>query len=376
MGAGDTMMIQKLFHTYKDSFPLQLTSQNCMSLNGDAFDELIAGLILELSDLAATLPLSYISRHGSDKISQERLAPFLRKFSSFVDSLGRDEPYNIPTIWLVCHFNDNESAAEFQERIDAADIKYFDECHEYDSYEEINELYWDNKQDAEPFVGFLHQTTMIGIDLIKTADYKQKLTALQHLEYMRYASMEDAQSDLKEMERYLGESSQYYVEHISADKHGYRAFWENFTKWKRTEVVNENERRYKYGSWPHFLFNICGIIDPSELPPLKVDTAELFMYRRFVKPLPPESIASVSRDGKIMDGPPNVGDTVTFKAGDHVRFGLLVERIESTTIKGEIIILGGFHAVGGKYDGFKGWELNDKIEIDIDKLNGTIRVTQ
>ncbi len=71
------MMIQKIFQTYRDDYPLQLTSKNRISFNGDTLYELMTGLILELSDLATAMPYFYISRHGNDKIPQESLAPFL-----------------------------------------------------------------------------------------------------------------------------------------------------------------------------------------------------------------------------------------------------------------------------------------------------------
>ena len=262
------MIIQKVFHTYKDDFPLLLPNQKRISFNGNALYKLMTNLILELSDLAAIIPFSYISRHTNDKIPPEHLTPFLTKFSSFVNASGKDQLYNIPTIWFVGHFKDYESAAEVKKRIDIKNVKYFDKKNEYDSFEQINETYWEEKNDAELFIKFLHQTTMIGIDLLKTADYKQKLGGLGRLEYMQYTSMEDAKSDFKEMELYLRKSSPYYIEHISADGSEYKEFWVNFTKWKSSKAGT--------GSWPHFLFNICGLPYPSRLPPLKINTDELF----------------------------------------------------------------------------------------------------
>jgi hypothetical protein len=75
-------------------------------------------------------------------------------------------------------------------------------------------------------------------------------------------------SDLKEMERYLREKSSFYRGHVVHDAIAYREFWENFTKWKKSEAV--------LTSWPHFLFNICGISHPVEQMPLSVRTETLF----------------------------------------------------------------------------------------------------
>ena len=264
------MIIHQLFHTYKDDFPLMLQKKNGVNLpfNGGDLYNLMACLIFELSDLAATLPLSYISRHTGDKTPPEHLSPFLNKFSSFVNGLGKDQPYNIPTIWFVGHFRDRQTATEFQRKIDAKNIKYFDEINEYNSLEDINQSYWENKSDAQPFIEFIHHTTMIGIDLLRTADYKEKLRALGRLEYMQYANIETVKSDFKEMENYLRKSSPYYVKNIAADISEYKKFWINFTKWKGTETA--------FGSWPHFLFNICGLPYPFKQRPLRINPEEVF----------------------------------------------------------------------------------------------------
>jgi hypothetical protein len=263
------MIIQKVFHTYKDDFPLLLPSQNRMSFNGNALYKLMTNLTLELSDLAAIVPFSYISRHTGDKIPPEHLAPFLSKFSWFVDALGKDQTFKIPTIWFVGHFKDYESAAEAQKRIDTKNIKYFDESNKFNSFEEINDSYWDDKRDAEPFIKFLHQTTMIGIDLLSVPDVKRKLEQLKGLEWMQYASEEAMKPELKEMERYLDEKSPYYNKEIGSDVNKHAGFWKNFTKIK---VTSQPDGRVGLGSWPHFLFNTCGVFSSVNNLPLKVET--------------------------------------------------------------------------------------------------------
>ena len=270
------MIIQKIFHTYKENFPLTLLKDRdniYLSFNGNALDSLMTGLILELSDLATLPPFAYISRHTPDKkVPPEDLASFLARFQAFVNHHGKDRPYYIPTAWLVGHFQDYDLIAEVRQKLDQKNVKYFESGEEYDSLAQFNQSYWDEKSDAEPFVKFLHQATMIGIDLLSTADYKQKLNQLGRLEYMRYPDtenvMEEVKSDMKEMEHYLRENSPYYKTHLIPNVSEYKEFWENFTKWKTSEVGA--------GSWPHFLFNICGVQYPPTHPPLRVRPEELF----------------------------------------------------------------------------------------------------
>ncbi|MCG2779186.1 MAG: hypothetical protein L6406_26220 [Desulfobacterales bacterium] len=233
-------------------------SKSRLPFNGDTLDDLMTGLILGLSDIARLLPLTYITRHTNDKIPPQHLAPFLTKFHEFVDYFGKNQPYNIPTVWFVGHFQDYDSIKKVRQKLDQKNLKYFEGGEEYDSFEQIGKNYCEEREDAKLFVKFLHQVTMIGIDLLLTADYKQKLKQLGRLEYMRYPDtknvMEEVKSDLKDMERYLRQNSQYYREHIVADESEYKQFWVNFTKRKSSEAGT--------GSWPHFLFNICGVVYP------------------------------------------------------------------------------------------------------------------
>lgn len=226
------------------------------SYSADILDDLMTGLILELSDLSTLLPYGYISRHTHGKTPLDHLAPFLARFHEFVDHFGKDETYTLPTVWLVGHFQNQESITRVRQKLEEKSVKYFDDGEEYDSYDQFNQSYWDEKSDAERFVKFIHQTTLIGIDLLRTVDYKQKLDQLGRLQWMRYTAPEDVKSDLKEMERYLWASSPFYRDHIADNPSEYKEFWQNFTKIKATPQPNGQEL---LGSWPHFLFNICGI---------------------------------------------------------------------------------------------------------------------
>jgi hypothetical protein len=231
-------------------------------------DTLMTRLILELSDLTTLPCLTYITRHTDDKIPPEHLTPFLVKCHDVVDTLGKDQPYNIPTVWFVGHFENYDEITRIRQKLDQRNVKYFETGGEYASFQQINQIYWDKKGDAALFVKFLHQVTMIGIDLLSTGEYKQTIEQLGRLEYMQYSDIENMRSDLKEMEQYLREKSSFYRGHIVHDPIAYREFWENFTKWKKSEAV--------LTSWPHFLFNICGISHPVSHLPLEIRTEELF----------------------------------------------------------------------------------------------------
>jgi len=265
------MIIQKIFHTYKEDFPLikifPQENRILFPVNFDP-DNLFKNLILELSEFSNLPKYCYITRHTNDKIPDKFLTFFKERFSEFVNDEGEDSRFGIPTVWFVGHFQDYDSITEVRQKLDQKNLKYFDDGEEYNSFEQFNQAYWENSPDAEPFVKFLHQATMIGIDLLSAADYKQKLNQLGRLEYMRYTNIEDVKSDITEMEHYLRENSPYYKTHLIPNASEYKEFWENFTKWKTSEAGT--------GSWPHFLFNICGVQYPPTHPPLRVRPEELF----------------------------------------------------------------------------------------------------
>jgi len=261
-------ILQRVFHTYRDDFPLLRNKRPTGPAAEDMLDGLMTRLILDLSDLATLPRLTYITRHTDDTIPSERLAPFLVKFHDIVDTLGEHQQYGIPTVWFVGHFANDDEIARIRQELDRKNIKYFETGGEYANFQQLNQIYWENKNDAEPFLTFLHQVTMIGIDLLSTGECKQTLEQLGRLEYMQYTDIENMKSDLKEMQRYLREKSSFYRGHIVHDAIAYREFWENFTKWKKSEAV--------LTSWPHFLFNLCGISHPVEHLPLRVRTETLF----------------------------------------------------------------------------------------------------
>ena len=80
-------------------------------------------------------------------------------------------------------------------------------------------------------------------------------------------------SEMNLIGKYQGSAleSLYYKKNIITNPFEYKQFWENFTKWK----INKSSLT----SWPHFLFNICGISYPQDLKkhlPFKARMEELF----------------------------------------------------------------------------------------------------
>ena len=250
------MIIQKIFHTFRDDFPLLSNGRLPPSFDLNTYDNLITSLILDLSDLTSFSRFTYITRHTNDNIPKDHLEPFLINFGEFVQRLGSAEPYNIPTVWFVEHFVDYDMVSKIRSSIDAKNIKYFESGGEYGSFEEINDSYWNNKQDAQLFPKFLHQVTMIGIDLLSAHESRRKLEQFKCLELLQYKSAERLKSDLMEIERCLNESSEYYRNFIRAEASEHKEFWKNFTKVKKTVL---GDGSMQLGSWPHFLFNICGV---------------------------------------------------------------------------------------------------------------------
>jgi hypothetical protein len=244
------MIMQRIFHTYKEDFPLLSNCRLPSVFKVCALDNLLTSLIIELSDLTSLPRYSYIARHTNDKIPEHHLGAFLRKFQDFVDYLGRDQPYNIPTVWFVGYFEAEEPIDEVRRRLDQKGIKYFEDGGDYDSFEAINQCYWDSRKDAQVFPKFLNQVTMIGIDLLSVPMSIRKLKKLECLEWLQYKNKESMKCDLKELRQYLNEKSPFYREHIEKEESQCNEFWANFTKVKKTDKG--------IGSWPHFLFNICG----------------------------------------------------------------------------------------------------------------------
>jgi len=249
------VIIQRVFHTYKDDFPILSNDRLPFSYDAITCSKNMTSLILELYDLTNISRFVYITRHTNDKIPDENLNPFITKFCDFVDHLGNDQTYNIPTIWFVGHFESYDLIQEVRIKLDNKSIKYFEHGNEFESFENINESYWEIKKDAHLFPKFLHQVTMIGIDLLKETDNINELKQFECLEWLQYRNVEHMISDLKKMEQYVHSNSQFYQNHILKNAFEVSEFWENFKKIKRT---NLGDGGVQLGSWPHFLFNICG----------------------------------------------------------------------------------------------------------------------
>lgn len=249
------MIIQHVFHTYKNNFPILSKCRLPISYDGNMTDSLITGLILELSELTLLPRFSYITRHINDTIPQEQLEPFLGRFPGFVDLIGEDGPFNIPTVWFVGYFDAQDTIAKVRAGLYRKQIGYFEEHGKYDSFEALNHSYWDKKDDAERFPKFLHQLTKIGLDLLEVPKAIVGLKQLNCLEWLGYQNIGNLRADLKKIESLLKNHSAYYINNIDKSEIAKKEFWDDFQKIK---INKKGNGKVSLGSWPHFLFNVCG----------------------------------------------------------------------------------------------------------------------
>jgi hypothetical protein len=219
-------------------------------------ERLMVSLILDLSNLLPLVKYSYLSRHTKDTIPSQKLEPFLQRHQNLVQILGEQAPYNIPTVWFVGFFDSDSQIEDIEKKIETMPMQYYDETHEFQSFEELNQPYWEQKEDAQLFIIFLDQLTKIGINLLRNHSCLPRLKELNCLEWLLYQSNEKMEADLAEIKRLLSKNSEYYRENIENDQSQIDVFWSNFRKLKKQPNEDGTTR---LGSWPHFLFNICGL---------------------------------------------------------------------------------------------------------------------
>lgn len=251
------MIIQQVFKTYKDDFPLIATLDTNQILPPPNYNivELKRKLILELAEISHIPLYCYITRHDDDEMRDDILLPFLNKFTDFENycenNLDNLLAFRIPTIWYVAYVNSESEVKFIEEKLLEKNIGYQknEDAHISDSIDSIkpDKHYTTDQYEASNFPIFLHQVTQIGIDLLKRPESIRKLKELRNLEGMIYTKADDKRHDLLELRKHLIANSKYYKENIGNDNEVNEAFWFNF------------QRVYDKYSWPHFLFNICDV---------------------------------------------------------------------------------------------------------------------
>ncbi len=255
------MIVKCVFHTYKDDFPIIVNDHYPSPYNLSLVDNMMTNQIIELSDFTKIGNYIYITRHTNDKIPNEEIVQFITKFSSFVNFYGNNPKCGLPTIWLVVHFESYDSIKEAKEKLLNKKILSYESITEIESFKDTNDSYWDDVKDAYLFPKFLHQVTMIGIDLLKDPNVINELKQLKSLEWLLYRNPANKISDLKRMRDLHQSNSQYYREEIFNKGSESIEFWQNFEKVKIKDLGNN---KMHLGSWPHFLFNICGVsLEPA-----------------------------------------------------------------------------------------------------------------
>jgi len=251
------MIIQQIFKTYKDDFPLiaTLKSRQIIAPINYNIVELKRKLILELADISHIPQYCYITRHDDDVMRDDILLPFLNKFSDFKNhcenNIDNLLAFRIPTVWYVAYANSELVVKDIEKKLFEKNIGYQKnkDAHIFDSLNSIipDKHYTTDQYEASNFPIFLHQVTQIGIDLLNRPESIKKLKKLKKLEEMQYTSADEKRNDLMELKKHLITNSKYYRENIDSQIELKQAFWINF------------QRVYGRYSWPHFLFNICDV---------------------------------------------------------------------------------------------------------------------
>jgi len=205
----------------------------------------MTNLILELADLTNPEFNTYITRHTNDKIPIVHLKPFLDRHDDFVEIVGVNESFNLPTVWFVGFFEREEQAAQIMSDLQLRRIKFLETGSEFESHTDINHSYWDSEKDAVLFPIFLYQVTRIGIDILSNPPDVSRLRDLRCLEWLQYENERKKRRDLSEMRDFLRAKSRFYRAEIESDEGKSRVFWESFTKIKITELANS---RSSFGS--------------------------------------------------------------------------------------------------------------------------------
>lgn len=236
-----TMIIKKRFHTYRKEFPIAINNMVPLSWINQA-----TGLILDLSELCKIPKYCYITRHTDDVPDSNHLEPFKERFREIVNQ-NQAAKFGIPTIWFVAYLESYEPLNLIKNKLSDMNIKYWEvDAEEYNSIESIStDDYAPTPEEAKMFPKFLHQVTQISIDLLRN-DATSKLVELKELESMQGS---DLDSKINELKEHLEANSKYYRKTVERTETEKSEFWSNFR-------ITHLERD---ASWPHFLFNTCGV---------------------------------------------------------------------------------------------------------------------
>lgn len=211
-------------------------------------------MILELSEINLLTKYTYITRHTNDTIPEEILCEFKNKFPNIVNLQRKGNVLGIPTVWFTCYAEKEEEVYSIIASLNKKGINYFTNGPtQYNSLEQIppDQNYTTSALEAKTFPKFLHQVSQIGINILKDHESVDFLTAYKPLEWRQHADKTYLSNLQNELETKLSQKSSFYCEQIKKNGLEKAEFWENFQK----AYIKEGA----IFSWPHFLFNICGI---------------------------------------------------------------------------------------------------------------------
>ena len=249
------MIIHQAFFTYKNDFPLLLRDNQRVAIP-EPYDlnNIFKNLILELSKISLFTKFTYITRHTNDNIPEEILSGFKNKFPHIVDLQRKGNILGIPTVWFTCYAEKEEEVYSILTSLNKKGIKYFTNGPtQYNSLEQIppDQNYTTSALEAKTFPKFLHQVSQIGIDLLKDHESVDFLAAYKPLEWRQHPDKTHLANLQNELEVELSQKSSFYCEKIKKDTLEKAEFCQNFQK----AYIKDGA----IFSWPHFLFNICGI---------------------------------------------------------------------------------------------------------------------
>jgi len=213
-------------------------------------DEIYRTSIIGLKEISLVAQYTYITRHGNDKVPDEILPYFKENFPDIAKKESHDKVLRIPTVWLVCYTDNMDNLGVIENFLAEKDYKYFSDEHiEYESLCKIpfDGRYTTSAYEAATFPKYLEQITQIGLNLLENSDHGRSLDDFIKLELRKFANKTEPDQLELDLRQKLIKNSLYYFESIEKNDNERQEFWINF------------KRVYDRYSWPHFLFNICGI---------------------------------------------------------------------------------------------------------------------
>lgn len=212
-------------------------------------DKIYRNSIIGLKKISLVARYTYIARHSNNKVPDQILPYFKGNFPDIAKEESHDKVLRIPTVWLVCYSDNKDNFGVIENFLSEKNYKYFPvKGIEYKSLSNIPfGHYTTSANEAATFPKYLEQITQIGLNLLENSDHGKFLSDFIKLEFRKFTNNTEPNQLESDLRQKLIKDSLYYYENIEKIANERQEFWINFRK------------VYDRYSWPHFLFNICGI---------------------------------------------------------------------------------------------------------------------